>query len=328
MKLLVALATLAIGFSYVPGGAAQSFGGHGRKASWSSKHRSKWTCDEPITSESLAPAVTSNALERAHGPHTVTVIVNEYTTTTVPPPKPTPTHSTVVNAVIASSHGPHIVTVVVTDYTTTTIHPHKSATVGPVVSSTSIPRQDVSPTATKSTPNTKQTKVSASTAVASSKTTPPAAKATPASNGTCNGSPDDIQLYLDSHNSYRRLHGANDLAWNASLASNAQAWTDRCYYGHSSAGENIANAVPLSIPYIVKEAWGKNEAKYFHKGMAFDSNTFEKYGHYTQLVWKGSQQLGCGCTVCNGTMSFVSCKYYPPGNWLGEFDANVDEAQE
>ena len=37
-------------------------------------------------------------------------------------------------------------------------------------------------------------------------------------------------------------------------------------------------------------------------------------GHFTQLVWKGSTQIGCGVASCGG-QNFWVCRYSPPGNF-------------
>ncbi len=43
-------------------------------------------------------------------------------------------------------------------------------------------------------------------------------------------------------------------------------------------------------------------------------------GHFSQLVWKGSTQLGCGySTKCQ----MLTCNYSPPGNVAGQFASNV-----
>ena len=61
-------------------------------------------------------------------------------------------------------------------------------------------------------------------------------------------------------------------------------------------------------------------------------------GHFTQVVWAGTENLGCAVSTCPeggpdpGRKIYV-CNYDPPGNWRGEFEANVfpaaaaDEAQ-
>ena len=51
--------------------------------------------------------------------------------------------------------------------------------------------------------------------------------------------------------------------------------------------------------------------------------------HFTQLVWKGSMQVGCGTADCTGYSgllpAFVVCQYAPAGNvgMSANFQANV-----
>lgn len=52
-------------------------------------------------------------------------------------------------------------------------------------------------------------------------------------------------------------------------------------------------------------------------------NLFKKAtGHFTQVVWKGSKSFGCGLAIGNNK-AFGVCNYYPPGNYLGQFENNV-----
>ena len=47
-------------------------------------------------------------------------------------------------------------------------------------------------------------------------------------------------------------------------------------------------------------------------------------GHFTQVIWKGSQRFGVGFAIGNGGRSaFVVAQYAPPGNVQGAFQANV-----
>jgi hypothetical protein len=52
-------------------------------------------------------------------------------------------------------------------------------------------------------------------------------------------------------------------------------------------------------------------------------------GHFTQLVWAGTQKLGCGYAICkgkNGTPgNYLVCEYSPAGNITnpGYFEKNV-----
>ncbi|KAF7303384.1 Fruiting body protein SC7 [Mycena indigotica] len=55
--------------------------------------------------------------------------------------------------------------------------------------------------------------------------------------------------------------------------------------------------------------------------------------HFTQVVWRGTTQVGCALTVCapgtifdpkfTNTAEYYVCEYAPPGNIIGQFDQMV-----
>ena len=45
-------------------------------------------------------------------------------------------------------------------------------------------------------------------------------------------------------------------------------------------------------------------------------------GHFTQVVWKKSSELGIG-KATKGNCIYVVARYKKPGNFLGKFGANV-----
>ena len=40
-------------------------------------------------------------------------------------------------------------------------------------------------------------------------------------------------------------------------------------------------------------------------------------GHYTQIVWRDTREIGCGVARGRGREVWV-CDYDPPGNWVGQ----------
>jgi hypothetical protein len=62
------------------------------------------------------------------------------------------------------------------------------------------------------------------------------------------------------------------------------------------------------------EMWLSEESAYT-RGSGFSAGT----GHFTQVVWKGTSEVGCGLASCG----LVTCSYDPPGNVQGAFAANV-----
>jgi uncharacterized protein YkwD len=101
---------------------------------------------------------------------------------------------------------------------------------------------------------------------------------------------------LNITNIYRKQHNASALTWNDTLADAAADWSQKCNFEHSGGayGENLASGYPNVTASVI--AWGHERTEYDFKKADFDTKT----GHFTQLVWKGTQQVGCGRTNCTG----------------------------
>lgn len=48
-----------------------------------------------------------------------------------------------------------------------------------------------------------------------------------------------------------------------------------------------------------------------------------KTGHFTQIVWRDSRELGVGMARNRSGQIFVVANYDPPGNFIGSFAENV-----
>ncbi len=136
-------------------------------------------------------------------------------------------------------------------------------------------------------------------------------------------SPAQIQEWLQAHNSYRALHSTPGVIWSAEVAGSAQAYADTCPTSHSGSGygENLAWATYDMGRTAVVKMWYDEETKYDYTDPGFSTET----GHFTQVVWKGTTEIGCGfktgCT--NGWENVWVCQYNPPGNYIGRFAENV-----
>ncbi|EFN54466.1 hypothetical protein CHLNCDRAFT_135097 [Chlorella variabilis] len=141
----------------------------------------------------------------------------------------------------------------------------------------------------------------------------------------------DQQAVLDQHNQARAARAAQPLQWSALLAADAAAWSAQCNrdnfgYSHSpgssdgSFGENLA--------------WFENRGDQCGTGVQSWLNEQSQWspnnpmnfaaGHYTQMVWKESTQVGCGIALCRqgqwGPEYLVTCRYTPPGNFGAQED--------
>ena len=136
---------------------------------------------------------------------------------------------------------------------------------------------------------------------------------------------------LDRHNYYRAKHQAPNLERLAALDTIAQSYSEKLaslwYLVHSSntlngnyIGENLYfgyNAGYLGTKPV--DAWYDEIKDYSFEKSEFTSGT----GHFTQVIWKNTRQVGCGVACNSKDYCYVTCNYYPGGNYLGQFRANV-----
>lgn len=118
----------------------------------------------------------------------------------------------------------------------------------------------------------------------------------------------DAQAALDLHNAVRARRGAAPLLWSKTLADSAQAVADTCVFAHSNTnyGENLAIGTNMDCEYGT-QLWVDEESLYDNLSEpGFSSAT----GHFSQVVWKNSLQVGCGYKVCSRG-GYVVCHYYP-----------------
>lgn len=129
------------------------------------------------------------------------------------------------------------------------------------------------------------------------------------------------QIIVDKHNEFRSAVGVADIEWSDELAQSAQDWADQlavnCDFEHSDSGfgENIwLGTTGFFTPNDVVNSWGE-EIDFYDE----DNNSCEggECLHYTQIVWSGSTQVGCGTVTCDGFDIWV-CQYNPAGNIIGQ----------
>jgi uncharacterized protein YkwD len=146
----------------------------------------------------------------------------------------------------------------------------------------------------------------------------------PAAGGS--GSTAEPQAWVAAHNAVRARHCAAPLTWSPRLAAVAQQWADSlrdhgCKFDHSGGnfGENLARGTSGMLdPSAVVTMWYDEVKGYSFKQPGFSMQS----GHFTQVVWRGTRQVGCGRSQCKGMDTWV-CEYDPPGNWEGQYREQV-----
>lgn len=65
--------------------------------------------------------------------------------------------------------------------------------------------------------------------------------------------------------------------------------------------------------------WGSERTRYNWNVPIFSLTA----GHFTQVVWKDTKEVGCATRQCGGIGTYVVCEYNTPGNFQGRFQQNV-----
>lgn len=133
---------------------------------------------------------------------------------------------------------------------------------------------------------------------------------------------------LTAHNLERERVGVPQLEWSARLANQAQDWADTLARSNrfehapdrSGAGENLW--MGTARRYSAKQMIGGfvEEVRYFHAGQfpnVSSTGSWHDVGHYTQLIWRGTKQVGCAVGQGQDNDILV-CRYWPAGNVMGQ----------
>ncbi|MGA1133878.1 MAG: DM9 repeat-containing protein [Prochlorotrichaceae cyanobacterium] len=134
--------------------------------------------------------------------------------------------------------------------------------------------------------------------------------------------PDEI---VGAHNQWRQSVGSPPLRWSNQLAGVAQNWANRLasegamYHSSSGYGENLFSiSGRRASGQEAVDAWG-SEIQYFQNGVFPNVSTTGNWadvGHYTQMVWHSTTQVGCG-VAGSARFEVWVCNYDPPGNVMG-----------
>jgi pathogenesis-related protein 1 len=126
---------------------------------------------------------------------------------------------------------------------------------------------------------------------------------------------------LAAHNDVRASVEVPSLRWSDRLSARAQEWAihllregEFYHRPHPTSGENLFEIKGRhASPVEVVNDWALEAQDYSYRG-----NTCRGVcGHYTQLIWNNTREVGCAVASEPGREVWV-CNYDPPGNWVGE----------
>ncbi|MGN7613714.1 CAP domain-containing protein [Magnetococcales bacterium HHB-1] len=142
--------------------------------------------------------------------------------------------------------------------------------------------------------------------------------------------------FLNAHNQVRQQKNLRPLLWSNKLTTIAtnyahhlatQKQCQMIHSHHKNIGENLFWASPITwsngkvelqpiTPQKVVQDWASEERDYDYRTNR--CNPGKACGHYTQIVWKSTEYVGCGFAICAGKAQIWVCNYSPPGNYIGQ----------
>ena len=146
----------------------------------------------------------------------------------------------------------------------------------------------------------------------------------------------DIFLSLQVHNDARKEVGVSELSWSNSLAEDALLWAknlalkDDMYHSSNESrpgqGENLSysyrssNGNPTFSETPGKDAssaWYNEIKDYTYAEIGSSKNANVVIGHYTQMIWNTTTEVGMARAISTSGSVYVVARYSPQGNWIG-----------
>lgn len=141
----------------------------------------------------------------------------------------------------------------------------------------------------------------------------------------------EARQMVSFHNQVRREVGVGNVTWSPEIAKFAQQWADHLAntgkfehrpQSQQKYGENLAGGSGGGYTIMTGlENWYGEKKLYRPAGAPFSMQLMPA-GHYTQMVWRGSTQIGAGKAVCKTGQyrgwTILVCNYSPRGNMIGQ----------
>lgn len=155
--------------------------------------------------------------------------------------------------------------------------------------------------------------------------------------------PFNRQEIVQAHNKWRAEVNSPDISWSAELADKAGNWAEtlrqeNCAMRHSGPGENLywagpkksANSKDKNGNWIwritaqnvsgkdVVDSWAAEKTWYNPAKNSCRAPLGKSCGHYTQVIWADSTEVGCAFALCDDQSQIWVCNYRPMGNIVGQ----------
>ncbi len=132
----------------------------------------------------------------------------------------------------------------------------------------------------------------------------------------------DRNNFVETHNYWRKEVNSPNLKWNNQLEKECALYALRLAKSgqleHSGCkeGENLFwSSEQVFNGEEAVNAWA-SEKNLYRAGTKISESNYMKFGHYTQIIWHSTSEVGCGAaTSKHGT--YVVCRYNPAGNVIG-----------
>ena len=143
---------------------------------------------------------------------------------------------------------------------------------------------------------------------------------------------DDIDKALIIHNNARSDVDVPNLKWSSSLSEDASEWAakmaneERMYHSENDSrpgqGENLFYTTAtdsLTSARNASQLWYEEIELYTYSPILSGENDFYEIGHYTQMVWENTTEVGMAMAVSKSGKTYVVARYSPGGNYVGEY---------
>ncbi|NXM88820.1 PI16 inhibitor, partial [Oenanthe oenanthe] len=137
-------------------------------------------------------------------------------------------------------------------------------------------------------------------------------------------SDEEKKIIVDEHNKYRSQVSPPAMAmmkmtWDTDLEVTAQNQARDCSWSRNGGGKNLFAATSTLDVKLAIEEW--NREREFYNFSTSECDPGKTCDDYTQLVWAGTNHVGCGSSYCEEVdgieaenVQLLVCIYFPRSN--------------